>query len=836
MHDASLGARTAVLVFLSTALAAASPQVDPKPRVTLSPVAVPIGTTTAVDLAATHADGSAIDPGQFDFNWTISGGSFAAGSGPTDPEPTLEVSAADPLDVQLILSPKGESDGAGRGDANLGVNIGQALLFGKPMKWHPTELWFKGPLSNMTFDSPNPFLDYRLDVTFLRPDGSELQVPGFFDGDGFGGGVGQAWKVRLTPDMAGVWTFEASFRSGDDVAVAADPLAGSPVSFDGASGVFTVAPRDLAAPGFLRDGRLDDVGLHYRRQVDGGFWIKSGADSPENLLSFAGFADVEKAPGSKGLVHRYESHASDWTLQDRELPLAGDLGADVSVSRNLMGALNYLSSVGVNSVYFLPMNLGGDGQDVSPFIGHANTAYDKTHYHIARLYQWEAVFRHAQERGIQLLMVLAETEPQNETWLDFGTLGVERKLFMRELVARFAHHNAIKWCLSEENDYPQAVLEEMAAYLAGLDAYDHAIAVHNKPFAEGILYGPLLGNPDFSATSIQYLPAAAGQTVEYWRAQTAGKPWVIDMDENNPADIGAGPDNAEELRKEVLYDIYFSGGQLEWYLGAHAPPIGGDLSVEDFRTREEIWLATKYAREVLETLPFHLMEPMDQALAGEPLDHGGGEVFALPGEAYAIYLPNADTQGTIQLDLGGYPGTFELAWYDPRSGQFQSGSTMLMGGGWTDLPSAPDPIQEDWVAVVKRPPLWATAQSLSVSAGGTLSLEVNGSPDLAFKAYSFMASASGTSPGFGLSGLTIPLVADNFFWGAVQSPGLMGLTPAFGLLNGAGRATAQLTVPPATSPAIAGLKIWYAWGAGQIVPSLQFPIAVSNPVSVEFVP
>ena len=120
--------------------------------------------------------------------------------------------------------------------------------------WFPHTIDFAGPSATESDSSPNPFLDYRLTVTFRRPDGSDLVVPGFFDGDGQGGGSGGVWRTRISPDAAGTWEYTASFRSGNDVAVDLDPLAGSPAGFDGQTGSFEVLPRDSDAPGFLASG------------------------------------------------------------------------------------------------------------------------------------------------------------------------------------------------------------------------------------------------------------------------------------------------------------------------------------------------------------------------------------------------------------------------------------------------------------------------------------------------------------------------------------------------------------------------------------------------------
>jgi hypothetical protein len=130
-----------------------------------------------------------------------------------------------------------------------------AIVSGELQKWHPITLTFNGPNASETSPSPNnPFLDYRLQVSLTGPGGQIYTVPGFFDGDGSGGGSGNVWRVRFSPDQAGTWTYKASFRQGSNVAVDLSPTAGTPSGFDGASGTFVVAERDSAAPGFLKWG------------------------------------------------------------------------------------------------------------------------------------------------------------------------------------------------------------------------------------------------------------------------------------------------------------------------------------------------------------------------------------------------------------------------------------------------------------------------------------------------------------------------------------------------------------------------------------------------------
>jgi hypothetical protein len=138
--------------------------------------------------------------------------------------------------------------------------------------------------------------------------------------------------------------------------------------------------------------------------------------------------------------HKFAAHRADWRDGD---PDWGD-----GQGRAIIGALNYLASRHVNSIYALTMNVGGDGQDVWPWAAaperKGSPHNDNLHYDTSKLAQWNTVFEHAQQQGIFLHLVLNEGEEANKRELDNGELGVERKLYYRELVARFAHHPALQ--------------------------------------------------------------------------------------------------------------------------------------------------------------------------------------------------------------------------------------------------------------------------------------------------------------------------------------------------------------------------------------------------------
>ena len=673
------------------------PNRRPLPRILVTPNQIAADDNYSTVITLDGSNSADLDQGQhLSFRWHVRGARFVQGTSATDPIAKITLPGGSAWPVRLEVVDDGEP--ARRNTVHTVVNVADSVgTFDGPLvKWHTLNLTFRGSEMSESDDAPNPFLDRRLNVTFESPEGQSFLVPGFFNGNGHGNGRGRIWQVNFSPNTPGVWHYSASFRAGDSVAVSLASEAGSPLEFDGASGAFVVQSRDEHAEGFLSQGLLQYVGEHYLKHADGGYFVKGGTDSPENLFGFKGFDDVTDA-GGVGILHEYASHVADWEVGD---PTFQSNSSGVS-GKGLIGALNYLGSQHVNSVYFLPMNLGGDGQDTHPFLGTQNNAFNKRHYDISRLAQWATVFEHAQRKGILLHFVLAETETANETWLDGGNLGVERKLFYRELNARFGSCLALKWNLCEENDYSIAKLEEFASYIDAVDAYDHPIAVHTHPNNFQDYFG-LVGNPLFSATSIQFDPNLAEGEVEQWRelSQSSGRKWIIDMDENNPWNTGLMDHNTDDLRKRVLYDVYFSGGQVEWYFGYHELPLGGDLRCEDFRTRQEMWEDMWHARNFMQTqLPFWEMEPKDGLLSGENTDFGGGEVFAKLGEVYAIYLPNASSGGTLNLAHAEH--ALRARWFNPRTGEFLPGAQLFPGGGTVSFDPPPEQPSEDWVLLVK---------------------------------------------------------------------------------------------------------------------------------------
>jgi hypothetical protein len=568
--------------------------------------------------------------------------------------------------------------------------------------WHKVTVAFGGPQTREDSD-PNPFRDYRFNVNFTHAgSGASYTVPGYFAADGnaaeTSAKAGNQWRAHFTPDKEGEWRFTASFRSGRDVAMSLEPDAGEPASFDGAFGAFTVGPTDKTGRDFRVQGILRYTGEHYLKHAGSGeYFLKGGADSPENFLAYAEFDDTfDTAPGANEgralateFIHRYEPHAQDWK--------EGDPSWKDGRGKNIIGALNYLAGKGMNSVYFLTYNIdGGDGKDVwmwtSPEV--------RDRYDCSKLDQWEIVFEHMDRLGLMLHVITQETENDSKLGGSAG-LNPERKLYYRELIARFAHHPALIWNQGEENNTSDPDRKDIAAYIRSLDPYAHPITVHSKNNKAPDFYNGLLGSPYFEASSIQ------GQMENYnndaiilrQRTAEAGRKWAIFGDEQSSANVGVLPDAEDPHhdipRTQALWGNLMGGGSgTEWYFGYEHAHM--DLNCEDWRSRDLMWDQTRYALEFFHShLPFWRMEPKNELASGG----NNARVLATPGEVYAVYLPAG---GTASLNLAA--GDYTVQWYNPRAGgSLQEGAVKTLSGpGAKSLGRAPSDPQKDWVVLVRK--------------------------------------------------------------------------------------------------------------------------------------
>lgn len=569
---------------------------------------------------------------------------------------------------------------------------------GELRQWHKVTLTFEGPYASEA-GTPNPFLDYRL-VVFFSKGSKTYAVPGYFAADGnaaeTGATEGNRWRVHFVPDEPGRWSYYVTFRHGRDVAVSLDPEAGTPMPPDGTHGTFVVLPTDKTGRDHRARGRLQYTGERYLRYAGSGEpFLMVGTQSPENFLAYYEFDNTKDHRGAAAKrmahpdgLHHYEPHLRDWR--------AGDPTWRGGKGKAIIGALNYLASKGMNTFYTLTMNVGGDGYDIYPWI----TPDQPTRYDVSKLDQWEIVFSHMDTLGLHLILVTQEEE--NEQLL--GKLTTARKLYYRELIARFSHHHALTWDIGEEIDrwryFTEKDIKEICQYIRALDPYDHPIQYVQwkaELMDDRKGYARLLGFPFFDAVGMQHDPENTHHETIKWveRSTAAGHPWLARLIEMNP---GVPPDADDywhpKARKLSIWGNLMAGGSgtIFFFIRAH-----DDLNCEDLRSRDHLFDLMRYAHEFFTAyLPFAEMQSADQ-LTPNPTDY----VFALPGQVYAIYLPEG---GTTELDLRTVSGTFSISWYNPRlGGPLQRGSLQTVrGGGVRSLGFPPSEPDQDWVILVRR--------------------------------------------------------------------------------------------------------------------------------------
>ncbi|PHN02124.1 DUF5060 domain-containing protein [Flavilitoribacter nigricans] len=577
-----------------------------------------------------------------------------------------------------------------------------ADIQGELKKWHKVTLNFDGPESDEQA-TDNPFLNYRLNVVFSNGDRRYL-VPGYFAADGNAGSTsstdGNRWRVHFAPDAEGEWTYQVSFKKGENIAVDEAEDAGSSAGFmDGTAGSFTVGPTDKTGRDFRAHGRLQYVGEPYLKFAEtGAYFLKAGADAPENFLSYVEFDGDFKTDGHKDQwLKTWEAHIKDWQ--------AGDPEWQNGKGKGIIGAINYLAGKGMNVFSFLTCNIKGDDQNVFPYLSYD----DLDRIDISRMDQWEMVFQHAQRLGMFLHFKTLEVE--NQGLHDGGALGPQRKLYYRELIARFGHHLALNWNLCEENGKwkaknptPEQYTPEriaMTEYFYRNDPYHHHLVIHN-----GIHFDDLLGDRSrLTGASVQTHHAnfdMVHREVLRWRKLSTycGKPWVICVDEPGDAQHSLLPD-AEDPghdvpRKNALWGTLMAGGAgIEWYFGydhAHS-----DLSCQDWRSRDKMWDQSRYALQFFNDneLPFWKMIPDD-----EFTDREDDYVFYLPGEVYVFYLKEG---GALEgIDMRAQGGDYEVSWYNPRTGQFVGEPIIRTGYSRIDLPEPPEAVDQDWVVLMKK--------------------------------------------------------------------------------------------------------------------------------------
>jgi hypothetical protein len=578
-------------------------------------------------------------------------------------------------------------------------------ISGELKTWHKITLTFDGPECSET-GTPNPFTDYRLEVKFSQAD-KQFVVPGYFAADGnaaySSADSGNKWRVHFSPNTTGEWKYEVSFKKGVGIAVSEED-GESAKYMDGGKGFFVVDKTDKTGRDFRAHGRLKYVAEHYQQFAESQeYFLKCGADAPENFLAYY---EIDNTPNVGKRRKQWADHASDYKSDGDQFLW----GQEKQKGKNILGAINYLSSKGMNVFSFLTFNIDGDDRNIYPHLLKVSLEeYEKAanvkknpkqweeltihdRLDVSKMDQWEQIFSYSEMKGMYLHFKTQENE--NDQKMDGGDVGPEKKLYFRELIARYSHHLALNWNLGEEMTQTVEQVKDMAAYLDANDPYQNLIVVHTYPNQHDKYYTPTLGDKSkLTGLSIQTNKpdfSLVHETVNKWVKASAasGKKWVVAVDEPGDAthSLLTDEENPEHYNARIngLWGTLMAGGSgTEWYFGYKHPH--SDLTCESWRSRDLFWDQCKIALDFFKEneIPFWQMENMDDLTKSDD-DY----VFAKTGEVYLVY---AKSGGKIKLELPDVG--YNSIWLNPRTGESEKQTSVTAN----ELLEFDCPDEDDWL-------------------------------------------------------------------------------------------------------------------------------------------
>ena len=357
--------------------------------------------------------------------------------------------------------------------------------------------------------------------------------------------------------------------------------------------------------------------------------------------------------------------------------------------------LKYLTQCGINSISCTTLQLLDKDHGVWPFIDLKRSSY----YDIQKLATWETLFAKMDNLG---LAIEIKTNPDQTDASNNPVLSKrQRRLYYKELVARFGHHLGISWHINSKRGRATDELKNDVAYIKSIDPYSHPIAVQNP-----LIVGDSI-NIDHSQTNTAkntFLPllevrnfempilnlndtTALYSAVKYWRDQSFKKkqPWVVYQSA------------VDTLMRGKLWGSLMSGGAGNAWNISEVDTMQTDLNLERFKAYEPWWKISANAKQFfIDHLPFWEMQNHDELLSDET-----AYCFAKKDEIYLVYLPKCQT---TDLQIG--DGAYTIAFYDPRAGgklyDKQNEGWKITKPNSVELTAYNGQRNKDWVIIIAK--------------------------------------------------------------------------------------------------------------------------------------
>jgi hypothetical protein len=591
-----------------------------------------------------------------------------------------------------------------------GATFQKPVLTGEYRAYHTITFTWDGPYAKED-STLNPFTDYRLVLRmhYEESGGEFYSVPGYFAADGnaanSGATSGNKWKAHFNTSWPGRYSYKVFFHTGTNIALDTNMANGTPIEginndtgfvFYADSGDKEIStnkpPPDLRGYGKVeyRESYIGNLLLATKKGIA---YIMGGPASPENLLACT---DIDNTPDNGSLRKSWQAHVQDWA--------AGDTSWAGGKGKGIIGAINYLSAVGMHTLTVPTLTLGAADANVFPY----SRSTDRTRFDCSKLDQWQIVFETAQRKG--LFIELKTQLAANEKLLGSGALDPERTLYYRELVARFGQNVSMAWNLGDNNTQTTEAQRAMAACFARLDPYfiqptgQRPVTIGAAPGSETAVLTALM-NDSSLYNSFSLAPAltdAHAKTLEWVNATRGGKKKVIftGIESGRASGVPTDDDPAgqDSVRKYGLWGAIMAGGAgVTYYFGSNS-----DLECQDFRTRSNIWKFTRNAFDFFTTCAPDVFMDLSNGdtLTSAADDYCLASVTRWSGilAPYFIYLPHGGTTN-INLSHLGTTDTFNTYWFNPRTGVYTVGGRII-GGLVAAIGDPPSEPEQDWAICI----------------------------------------------------------------------------------------------------------------------------------------
>jgi hypothetical protein len=509
--------------------------------------------------------------------------------------------------------------------------------------------------------APNPYVALSAEATFTRPDGGNWRVPLFWDG-------GKTWKVRVSPDIEGKWSFKV--QSADR-------------GLNGRAGAFECAPS--ARAGGIRPSAA--APSHFERQNGRPLWF----------LGDTGWGYFSDSKEDNHFRRQAEHYAKTRASQ------------------------------GFNVIHCMMMSEQGVGNTGgNPFDDIASERINPGYW---REVDERLAFANAQ--GLTVGLAIAWGNKRNVEPFSWGRLPhVEaRKRYARYIAARYGAYDVYfivsgEWH-GEIHTRPNAVEEQIfnefvqiGDVVSSANAHRRMMAIHPMTAAGSVREFGKTGWMSFADYQQNYRDLHARILLSrrlHGPVVNSEYGYLLRDQDGDGKPDKSNSHSAEDMRF-ASGDIVTAGGYLvngfgTTYFAGHRDP--GPFDVDAAKNDE--WEAQiGHIRKFFETLEWWRLIPADELLSSEaartadrtaetrPSDLRPPQTtywaMAIPGEAYIVYVRG--TRAPIELDMAARARRYTVRQFNPRSGEF----TPLGVTPVSNRYKYPPPDTQDWVALLTATP------------------------------------------------------------------------------------------------------------------------------------